>query len=144
MAPPGPQYTRIDASGAPIRRRRPRRGGMLAARRPPRMKVAPLARLAACAAALAALSAPADPGPDPARADNWGRWGRDDQRGAANLITPERVVEAARLVQRGKVISLAIPLDASGPVFPPRIPPVRLMAGSGADSAAGRPIPAAG
>ena len=107
------------------------------------MKVAPLARLAACAAALAALPAPADPGPDPARADNWGRWGRDDQRGAANLITPERVVEAARLVQRGKVISLAIPLDASGPVFPPRIPPVRLMAVSGADYAAGEPIPAA-
>jgi kynurenine formamidase len=107
------------------------------------MKVAPLARLAACAAALVALPAPADPGPDPARADNWGRWGRDDQRGAANLITPERIVEAARLVRRGMVISLAVPLDASGPVFPPRTPPMRLMAVSGADYAAGEKVPEA-
>src|ERR1700742_4155430 len=32
------------------------------------------------------------------RLSNWGRWGDDDQRGALNLITPERLVEAAQLV----------------------------------------------
>jgi kynurenine formamidase len=92
-----------------------------------------LARLAACAAALVVAPALADPGPT----NNCGRWGPDDQRGAANLITPERIVAAARLVQRGKVISLAVPLDGNGPVFPPRTPPMRLMALSGADYAAG-------
>jgi len=29
---------------------------------------------------------------------NWGRWGADDQRGAINLITPEKRVRAALVV----------------------------------------------
>ena len=28
---------------------------------------------------------------------NWGRWGKDDEKGTTNLITPERVVAAAML-----------------------------------------------
>jgi kynurenine formamidase len=40
---------------------------------------------------------------------NWGRWGTDDERGAINLITAEKRLEAARLVQRGHVVSLARP-----------------------------------
>ena len=31
---------------------------------------------------------------------NWGRWGKDDQIGALNLITPAKVQEAAKLAQR--------------------------------------------
>ncbi len=38
---------------------------------------------------------------------NWGRWGADDQRGAINLITPEKRVAAAKLVRRGRGISLS-------------------------------------
>lgn len=38
---------------------------------------------------------------------NWGRWGKDDQLGAINLITPERRREAARLVRDGVSVSLA-------------------------------------
>lgn len=38
---------------------------------------------------------------------NWGRWGEDDQRGAINLITPDKRVEAARLVQSGRAVSLS-------------------------------------
>lgn len=38
---------------------------------------------------------------------NWGRWGEDDQRGAINLITPEKRVAAARLVQSGRSVSLS-------------------------------------
>jgi kynurenine formamidase len=34
------------------------------------------------------------------------RWGADDQRGAANLITPEKVVEASRCITEGKVYQL--------------------------------------
>ena len=37
---------------------------------------------------------------------NWGRWGADDQLGTANLITPEKRVQAAALVQTGESISL--------------------------------------
>jgi kynurenine formamidase len=63
----------------------------------------------------------------------WGTWGADDQRGAANFITPEKLVAAARLIQSGKRFSLAIPLDATGPVFPPRQPPHHTMVVTGAD-----------
>ena len=38
---------------------------------------------------------------------NWGRWGDDDQRGAINLITPEKRVRAARLVRSGRSVSLS-------------------------------------
>lgn len=38
---------------------------------------------------------------------NWGRWGADDQRGAINLITPEKRVRAAGLVRSGRSVSLS-------------------------------------
>ena len=38
---------------------------------------------------------------------NWGRWGDDDQLGALNLITPAKRVEAAQLVETGRVVSMA-------------------------------------
>ena len=31
----------------------------------------------------------------------WGRWGDDDERGALNLLTPERVARATALVRDG-------------------------------------------
>ncbi len=39
---------------------------------------------------------------------NWGRWGADDERGALNYITPERVASAARLVESGVAVSCAL------------------------------------
>jgi hypothetical protein len=38
---------------------------------------------------------------------NWGRWGKDDERGALNLVTPQKEVQAARLVKDGVTVSLA-------------------------------------
>lgn len=38
---------------------------------------------------------------------NWGRWGPDDELGAANLITPEKRRAAAALVREGISVSLA-------------------------------------
>ena len=38
---------------------------------------------------------------------NWGRWGADDQLGAANLITPAKRLEASSLVTEGITVSLA-------------------------------------
>ena len=49
------------------------------------------------------------------RCSNWGRWGTDDQLGTINLITPDKVREAAALVKTGKTISLTMPYDATGP-----------------------------
>lgn len=46
---------------------------------------------------------------------NWGRWGDEDERGAANLITEEHVRSAASLVRRGRVFSLSLPIDNSIP-----------------------------
>ena len=38
---------------------------------------------------------------------NWGRWGKDDQLGTLNLITPAKRKEAASMVKEGYPISLA-------------------------------------
>ncbi len=38
---------------------------------------------------------------------NWGRWGRDDQVGAVNLVTPAKRAAAARLVRAGRTVSLS-------------------------------------
>ncbi len=41
---------------------------------------------------------------------NWGRWGADDQLGAANLITPAKRLEAIALATEGITVSLEHPL----------------------------------
>ncbi len=38
---------------------------------------------------------------------NWGRWGKDDQMGTVNLITPAKRKQAAALVKEGVTVSLA-------------------------------------
>lgn len=40
----------------------------------------------------------------------WGRWGADDERGALNYLTADRVLAAARLVRSGETITLSLPL----------------------------------
>jgi kynurenine formamidase len=42
---------------------------------------------------------------------NWDRWGKDDQLGTLNLITPERRRDAAALVRSGISVSLARDLN---------------------------------
>src|SRR3954447_6197985 len=50
---------------------------------------------------------------------NWGRWGPDDERGTMNLLTPEKVREAAGLVRSGRQVSMAIPINkVAGPDNP--------------------------
>lgn len=48
------------------------------------------------------------------------KYGADDEIGAANLITPERVAAAAKLVKKGESHPLGIVIDPSTPAFPPR------------------------
>ncbi len=46
---------------------------------------------------------------------NWGRWGKEDQRGLLNLITPEKTKQALALVKNGKTVTLQInPIKKSG------------------------------
>lgn len=70
---------------------------------------------------------------------NWGKWGEDDQLGSANYLTEDMVKKAASLVKRGKTFSLALPLDADGPMNGGlgRINPVHLMLQDGGDVASG-------
>lgn len=73
------------------------------------------------------------------RCRNWGRWGPDDAAGTLNYITPEKIVAAARLVQKGRVFSLAIPFDQNGPQTGRggRFNPIHTMIGDGSDAVAG-------
>ena len=70
------------------------------------------------------------------RWSNWGRWGPDDEIGTLNFITPEMVVEASRLVRRGRVFSLAIDFGQSGPQagFLRRFNPMTFMLRDGDDA----------
>jgi kynurenine formamidase len=63
---------------------------------------------------LAAATAPAQQAVAPSK------WGPNDEIGAANYITPERVTEAAKLVKTGKTYSLGIVVDGKTPAYPPR------------------------
>ena len=78
------------------------------------------------------------------RLKNWGRWGDSDEIGTLNYIEPGDVVAAAQLVRKGKVMSLALPFDSSGPQgaktnYPPlgRFNPIRLMVRTGTDAYSG-------
>lgn len=59
----------------------------------------------------------------------WGKWGLDDELGAANFITADKVVEASRCINRGVTFSLSLPLLASGPqrALTSRVNPQHLM-----------------
>ncbi len=62
---------------------------------------------------------------------NWGDFGPDDQRGRLNLLTPERIRQAAAEVREGKVFCLSLPLDQPGGNYhglnrrPPRLHPMQ-------------------
>ncbi|MBA4789837.1 MAG: cyclase family protein [Rhizobiales bacterium] len=70
---------------------------------------------------------------------NWGRWGADDQIGTLNNISPEDVINAGKLIKRGKVFALGLSLKEpiqSG-LFGGRWNPIHTMLATGTDAAAG-------
>src|SRR5256714_10320425 len=72
---------------------------------------------------------------------NWGRWGKDDQIGTLNHVTPEDITKAAGLIKTGKVFALGIPLDREGPqtgLFGGRFNPIHQMLATGTDAIAGQ------
>src|ERR1700733_3310614 len=75
---------------------------------------------------------------------NWGKWGPDDEIGTLNYTSAEDIIAAAKLVKKGKVISLALNFDQFGPQggktnYPPmgRINPLHLMLRTGTDAYSG-------
>ena len=59
---------------------------------------------------------------------NWGRWGKDDEIGALNLITPEKRKQAAGLVKEGFSVSLAGDADTVQAVDNPNPYDVKMLA----------------
>jgi kynurenine formamidase len=72
---------------------------------------------------------------------NWGRWGKDDQIGTLNHVAPAHIYNAAKLVKKGRVFGMGIPLDNRGPqsgLFGGRWNPIHTMLATGTDALAGR------
>jgi len=70
---------------------------------------------------------------------NWGRWGKDDQLGALNLITPAKRKQAAALVKDGVTVSLGIDANFQKGAAPNALPPYeRIMTSVGPTGAGDR------
>jgi hypothetical protein len=52
--------------------------------------------------------------------NRWGTWGRDDERGARNLITPARVAFASGLVRDGVTVTLSLPVNTHAGAHNPK------------------------
>lgn len=63
-----------------------------------------------CAASAQAQTAPCTPS----------KWGADDQIGALNNITSANVLEASKLIRKGKSIRMGIETNSKTPAYPPR------------------------
>jgi kynurenine formamidase len=91
-----------------------------------RMKIA-TSMLGGLGAALltAALALPATAAPATATAAAGAecvpsKWGAGDEIGSANLVTPERILAATRLIRQGRSQPLGYVIDSSTPAFAPR------------------------
>lgn len=63
--------------------------------------------------------------------NNWGRWGKEDERGALNYITAEKRADAAKLAKTGEIVSCALPLATrSGPDNPQPVQHMMLHVGA--------------
>jgi len=72
---------------------------------------------------------------------NWGKWGPDDELGVLNYVTPQDIVNAARLVRKGTVFRLGLELDENGPqrgIFGGRWNLIHQMLATGTDAVAGK------
>jgi kynurenine formamidase len=75
---------------------------------------------------------------------NWGKWGPSDEIGTLNYTSPEDIIAACQLVKKGKVISLALNFDYTGPQgakskYPAmgRTNPIHTMIRTGTDAYSG-------
>ncbi len=64
---------------------------------------------------------------------NWGKWGKDDQRGALNFITDRKRAAAAAIVKTGETVSMSLPLATAMANDNPS-PVTHLMIQAGSDT----------
>ena len=72
---------------------------------------------------------------------NWGKWGPNDEYGTLNYITPEDVINAGKLIKKGKTFALGLNFDRFGPqknAWGNRFNPIHLMLATGTDAVSGR------
>lgn len=62
--------------------------------------------------------------------NNWGRWGKDDQKGTLNHLTTEKTLQALSLATDGELVSCARPIEFKASVDVPR-PPQHFMVSAG-------------
>ena len=62
--------------------------------------------------------------------NNWGRWGKDDQKGTLNHLSEEKTLEALELVSEGASVSCARPVEFKASIDVPR-PPQHFMVSAG-------------
>ncbi|MEM7348242.1 MAG: cyclase family protein [Chloroflexota bacterium] len=57
-----------------------------------------------------------------AQAEDWypSKYGKDDTLGAINNLSPEKVLQAAKLIKTGKTYALGVDTGPDTPAFPPR------------------------
>jgi kynurenine formamidase len=91
---------------------------LIAPRRPPASRRAAPFVVLVFSVALGALAWGGPAGEEtPIGAPWWpSEWGADDQRGAANRITPEKVLEATRLIDKGRIYQLGRIYEQGMPV----------------------------
>jgi len=77
---------------------------------------------------------------------NWGKWGPDDEIGALNYLTPDKIVAAAQLIKKGKVFTLGADLtqDWNEPLWPGRTPSIRFNVKDAAGYLTYRKLPPGG
>ena len=81
-------------------------------------------------AVMALVASVAHAGNNPVEEEWWpSEFGADDQAGATNYITPEKRVEAAKLVKTGRVSTLGMPYHNTTPLFPGRVLSITIPGG---------------
>ena len=71
---------------------------------------------------------------------NWGKWGKDDQLGTMNYITPQSIVAAAGLVRDGRSYSLAAPMGNGSLAVDPAYLLIMMQTGQGANTDPEKPL----
>src|ERR1700694_4031441 len=67
---------------------------------------------------------------------NWGKWGQENELGALNYITPEKVLSALKIPSRGVRVSCgrAVEFAPKPPPIEAPIPPVHFMTRTGTEA----------
>src|SRR5210317_1414118 len=79
-----------------------------------------IVRILSAAAILIVLAHGASAQTIPAENMLLSEWGPDDERGAANRITPQKVLEATQLIKDGRIYELGRDYEVGMPLFPGR------------------------